>query len=434
MAKQYYFVSDLHFGGDGELQSCDFADEFIAFLKTLAQQGKDTELIIAGDTFGFWELTSSHGPAQLGEIITHHQAIFDQLKETGEHIRITMMAGNHDYDLACDPAFGEKLRQYNIELDPEVSLVREVGGKKIWVEHGQQVDVFNASPDYGNPHALPSGYFITETVVGGASRASAFGKGNWLKDIRSVSIMQIPDWLFSNYFYREMSGVLRWVATPILLLFGITFLALIAEILRRVGVFDANVLLDNPVVRSLGIVGNYLAFIISVNMLVLLFVLIAAVPTIFLYRDLRKTLQRFQLLAQDEAPYDVNTLEPYLARADTVFRDHPEAAVYIFGHTHEAFLHKQDNRAIINTGTWLKILQRVRPLARFMPSVYYPTFRLNYFHISKEPGRLLIRYVEIPKTPEPELGWLQRAMTWRRKPAAPEAIPAETVLELEGGP
>ena len=35
MASEYYFLSDLHFGGDGELQHCDFADEFIAFLKEL---------------------------------------------------------------------------------------------------------------------------------------------------------------------------------------------------------------------------------------------------------------------------------------------------------------------------------------------------------------------------------------------------------------
>ena len=38
MATQYYFVSDLHMGGDGQLQLCDYTDEFIAFLKDLADK------------------------------------------------------------------------------------------------------------------------------------------------------------------------------------------------------------------------------------------------------------------------------------------------------------------------------------------------------------------------------------------------------------
>ena len=42
-----------------------------------------------------------------------------------------------------------------------------------------------------------------------------------------------------------------------------------------------------------------------------------------------------------------------------------------------------------------------------LPAVYYPSYRLNYFRIEKENGHLVIDYVEIPKTPERELTWLQ---------------------------
>ena len=38
MAKKYYLVSDLHMGGDGQLQHCDYAAEFIAFLKGLERR------------------------------------------------------------------------------------------------------------------------------------------------------------------------------------------------------------------------------------------------------------------------------------------------------------------------------------------------------------------------------------------------------------
>ena len=180
MPSEYYFVSDLHFGGDGSLQICDYTEEFVAFLKKLAKKDGEIELIIAGDTFGFWELTTVQGIEQLGEIIKHHTAIFEQLRLTGERVRITMMVGNHDYDLACDPEFAVKLKDYNIELDVSLALIREVGARKIWIEHGQQIDPYNAATDYGNIHAQPAGYFITETLVAGASKYSVFGASDWL--------------------------------------------------------------------------------------------------------------------------------------------------------------------------------------------------------------------------------------------------------------
>ena len=259
MAKEYYFVSDLHFGGDGQLQHCDFAEEFIEFLAELAQGDKDAELIIAGDTFGFWELTTVEGEGKFDEIVKFHLPIFEQIKRTGEKILITMMVGNHDYDLACHPNFKTKLAAYNVRLDTSVSVIREIGGRKIWVEHGQQVDTFNASPDYGNPYALPSGFFITENFVGTASKSSVFGHSDWLKDIRSVAVEVIPEWLASNYFYREMNMLLRWVLLPFLLLWTITTAALVAQALKLLGIFNVNVVLDNPLLRSLGIFGNAVA-------------------------------------------------------------------------------------------------------------------------------------------------------------------------------
>ena len=98
-SRKYYLVSDLHMGGDGELQHCDYTTEFIDFLRGLENEGPDTELLIIGDTFGFWELTNVKGPERLEYIIKGHQAIFDQLRSTGARIKVTMMVGNHDYDL-----------------------------------------------------------------------------------------------------------------------------------------------------------------------------------------------------------------------------------------------------------------------------------------------------------------------------------------------
>jgi len=61
MPEEYFFVSDLHIGGDEQLKLLDFEDEFISFLKMLEQRGGDTELVIIGDAFGLWEFTTAEG-------------------------------------------------------------------------------------------------------------------------------------------------------------------------------------------------------------------------------------------------------------------------------------------------------------------------------------------------------------------------------------
>ena len=428
-AQKYYLVSDLHMGGDGALQHCDYTDEFIAFLKGLENEGPNTELLIVGDTFGFWELTLVRGLEKLDHIIAAHRAIFDQLRVTGARIKVTMMVGNHDYDLACYADFAAKLLAYNIHLDKSLVLIRPVGDKKIiWVEHGQQHDEFNAFPDYGNPYALPVGYFITESFVSGASRHSDFGRGNWLKDIRSVGTMQIPDWILSNYFYREMSAVLRWVLLPFLLLSGVTLAAVAGEILRITGIFDYNILFHNPLMSRLGIINNVLQVVITVNSI---FLILFGVPALLVQRDLLRTLNRFRLLTSHGMTPNPDSEEPYLKAAQAVFQSDPDVVAFIFGQTHAAFLKRGGpaGQVVLNMGTWLKLLHRVPVRFGLLPAVYYPSYRLNYFCVEKQDNHLVITYVRVPKTPESELTWLQRLVTLGKAPKLPDSIPTKTVVD-----
>jgi UDP-2,3-diacylglucosamine pyrophosphatase LpxH len=429
LAQKYYFVSDLHMGGDGQLQHCDYATEFIAFLKALEQEGPETELLIVGDTFGFWELTLVRGTEKLRHIIQAHQAIFDQLRTTGARIKVTMMVGNHDYDLACNPAYLKELQSYNVHLDTNLVLIRTVGGKKIWIEHGQQHDQFNAFRDYGNLYALPAGYFITETFVAGASRYSDFGRGDWLKDIRSVGTVQIPDWFLSNYFYREMGTLLRWLLLPFLLLSGVTFVAILAELLRVFGIFDYNILFHNPVMSRLGIIDNVLQVVIAINSV---FLILFGAPMLLLLHDLTRTLRRFRVLTSHWTMPDLDSEASYVEAAKDVFARDDQVAVYVFGHTHAAFLRQlgSQGRIILNTGTWLKLLHRVPVRFGLLPAVYYPSYRLNYFRIQGEEGALVIDYVTIPKLAGRELTWLQRLVTLGRSPTLSVTIPAKTVLRF----
>src|SRR5262249_55422777 len=148
-------------------------------------------------------------------------------------------------------------------------------------------------------------------------------------------------------------------------------------------------------------------------------------------RDLTRTLRRFRLLTSHGTGPDLSD-EPYLKGAREVFQGDDKVAVFIFGHTHAAFVKRLGaaGQVVLNTGTGLELLGRFPARLGFFPAVYFPSFRLNYFQIRERNHQLVIRYVEIPKKPERELTWLQRLVTLGKQPKAPEAIPEETVIDM----
>ncbi len=430
MPREYFFISDMHIGGDGQLEYCDFEDELIEFLRSL-EEHEDAELIINGDAFGLWEFTTLEGIEKLEALIEQQSRLFEQFKRTGAKVPITIMPGNHDYELACYPEFIGRLKDYNLNLVPEVSITREVAGRKIWIEHGQQHDERNRMPDFGNPYAEPLGYFVTAGIVGAAGRYSEFGRGNWLKDVQAVMpITDIPTWTISNYFYREMGPLLRLVLLPFLLLLGLGIIVVISWLVQTFGLIDFNPILDNPLTDDLGITGHVLRAVMWIEGAIVLLVLLAAIPAAIplgiLLRDLRRTLDRYHIL-KPHAPTD-EADAPYVEAAERVFEQDPIVAVYVYGHTHKASLREVDGRVVLNTGTWLKMPKKVPVLFGYLPPVYRPTFRLNYFKISEEDGRLTIRYEHIWKKPPSELTWSQRLLTLTRRPEAGPPIPEKTVV------
>ena len=131
----YYFISDLHIGGDEALGVCDFEDELIDFLEKLAaKRDEDVELIIVGDAFGLWEFTKVDGADKLEVLIGQFPRIFETFRRTGKTIRITLLAGNHDYELACYPEFVKSLKAYNVHLEQTPSITRKLGKRRLWIE------------------------------------------------------------------------------------------------------------------------------------------------------------------------------------------------------------------------------------------------------------------------------------------------------------
>ncbi|HMB51611.1 MAG TPA: phosphoesterase, partial [Natronoarchaeum rubrum] len=251
------------------------------------------------------------------------------------------------------------------------------------------------------------------------------GKYNWLKDIQSVTPMeQIPEWIASNYFYREMNPLLRYAALPFLLTFQISLGYLLLVLLAVFGVWSMPLRIVHDAFRALGIVGALFDAVIAVNLAIAVLLGVIAVPLYVLVRDVRKTLSRFGLF---EVPEDVS--DPYLDRASEVFEAHPDVAAFVYGHTHRASLRRRDGRAVINTGTWLKRFTRSSARIGVLPPVFYPSFRLSYFRVFEESGDVVVEYDEVEKPNPSELSLLQRAIS--KRPERESAIPDRTVVDDE---
>jgi len=82
---------------------------------------------------------------------------------------------------------------------------------------------------------------VTSKAVGAAGQISEKGKYNWLKDIQSVYPTEdIPYWLVSNYFYKEMSPYLRIILLQFLFLISINFIVLIGAALDTFHITESN--------------------------------------------------------------------------------------------------------------------------------------------------------------------------------------------------
>jgi len=426
MTDTYYFVSDLHIGGDEQLEHVDFLDELLAFLRDLEAGDEDAELIINGDAFGLWEFTREEGPEKFDALLERYPELFEQFESTGGRIPVTLIPGNHDYELAAYPEYVERLAEYNVTLEPDVWIERPVGDHVIRVEHGMQQDPNNRIPDFGNPYANPPGYFVNRHVTSRAGRLSARGKYNWLRDIQAVTPMtRIPEWMISNYFYREMSVWLRFAALPFLLLLnlGIFYLGIYA--LDRLGIWSLPMTLVQGLLGLFGPVGRLVDLVLTANLVVVGLLLAVSIPLFVLARDVRKTLRRFGLVqpARDDEP-----VEKYHDRAREVFGANPAVAVYVYGHTHRPSITRVGDRVVVNTGTWLKRLQRTDPIFGLLPPVYYSSYQLNYVRVTAaDDGGVLVEYDVIDKADPGDETVLQRLLT--RSARSHTSIPHRTTVD-----
>ncbi|ADB60561.1 metallophosphoesterase [Haloterrigena turkmenica DSM 5511] len=427
----YYVISDLHIGGDEQLGEVDFLGELLDFLERLATTDEDAELVINGDAFGLWEFTEVDGLAKFDVLTDRYPELFDQLRETGDSIPITLLPGNHDNELAAYDEYVERLSEYNVDLVRAESITRPVGDRVIYFEHGHQRDPNNRFEDFGNPYETPLGYYYNTNVTSRAGRLSERGRFNWLKDVQAVTPTErVPRWLLSKYFYREMNPLLRYAAIPILLLLNISVLLAALAGLDVAGVWTMPVETADAVLARLGLVGEAVHFLLVVNAAIAGVLVLAGVPLYFILRDVGTTVDRFGVFETD---LTVDPDEPYTAAARELFAERPETAVFCYGHTHRPLLKEVDDRALVNTGTWLKRLHRRDVVAGVLPPVFYPSYQLCAVRIAAESDGVAVEFEEIEKADPSadEITRTERLLTLGRAPT--QTLPDRTVV-ADAGP
>ena len=425
----YYVISDLHIGGDEQLEHVEFMDELLDFLDRLAATEADAELVINGDAFGLWEYTGIEGPAKFDALVETYPELFEALQAAGESIQITLLPGNHDHELAAYDEYVERFAAYNVDLVQAESITRPIGDRTIHFEHGHQQDPNNRIESFGNPHATPLGYFFNTRVTSRAGELSERGRFNWLKDVQAVTPTErIPNWLVSKYFYREMNPALRYAVVPFLFLFNVSAILAILAGLDLVGVWAMPDETIEAFVGQFGRAGTTAYLLLTVNVAIAGLLVLVGIPLTLIVRDARKTVERFGIFETD---LTVDPEEPYEEAAREVFAARPETAIFCYGHTHRPQVKEVDGRLLVNTGTWLKRLHRRDVIAGRLPPVFYPSYQLCAVRIATDPEGVAVEYEGIPK-PSPsakELTLTERLLTLGREPQS--ELPGRAVVSDE---
>ena len=412
----YYVISDLHIGGDEQLEEVEFLEELLGFLRRLEETDENAELIVNGDAFGLWEFTTVEGMAKFDVLVETYPELFEQLRATGENVDITLLPGNHDHELAAYDEYVERFAEFNIALDQSKSLTRPVGDHVVYFEHGHQRDPNNRIDDWGEPNATPLGYYYNTLVTSRAGQLSDRGRYNWLKDVQAVTPTErMPVWLLSKYFYREMNPLLRYALLPFLLLFNISAVLSVVAGLNILGVWSTPVDVTSTFLDQFGTAGTAVWTLLVINVAITGLLLLVGIPVYLLRRDIRKTIDRFGIF---ETGLTVDAAAPYETAAREQFESEPETAVFCYGHTHRPTMQTVDGRLLVNSGTWLKRLHRRDGVIGILPPVFYPSYQLTAVRIGPESEGVAVEYEAIQKpSPSPEeLTLTERLLTLGRKP------------------
>lgn len=223
-----------------------------------------------------------------------------------------------------------------------------------------------------------------------------------------------------------MHPLLRYSLLPFLLLFNISIIVTLFAALSFFNIWSAPAELVTSFLAQFGTAGTAAWGVLAANAVITGLVLLIGVPLYFLRRDIRQTVTRFGVF---ETALTVDPSTPYEDAAREIFTQHPETAIFCYGHTHRPGMQEVAGGLLVNTGTWLKRLHRRDGIIGILPPVFYPSYQLYVVRIAPEDAGVAVEYelIEKPSPKTEELTRTERFLTVGREPE-PE-LPEKKIIE-----
>lgn len=179
-------VSDLHLGAGDRMDDFHADVDFAEFVRSFVM-GPPTELILSGDTFEFLQVVlndvndfewSSHAAVRrLETIMAAHPLVLDALAEFvhGHGNYLTIMVGNHDFELHYESAKALIRQRLNVRDDNErLRFCIRYFGDGLYIEHGNQFEPWNSFVRFegiSQPFELVRGTLAVKSVINPLERS-----------------------------------------------------------------------------------------------------------------------------------------------------------------------------------------------------------------------------------------------------------------------
>jgi UDP-2,3-diacylglucosamine pyrophosphatase LpxH len=409
-------ISDLHLGaGDRKDDFCD-DEALIAFLDHYVSR-EPTELILAGDTFEFLQVslpdvaddewTPRAAARRLQAIIAAHAGVIDALRRfvQQEGNQLTILIGNHDFELHYPTAKAVLREALNLATDDHrLRFGISYHGGGVYIVHGNQFDRWNRFINFASisePFEVVRGTQLVKEVINELEEdrfplaplidnikpSSAFF---WylmsLQRLRDpdarrfvtrgiVGFLQVTAWAPPHHLSSEPDEWLR--NSPLKVLWQP-----IATFRRQ------RVARHQAIARQFGAVAE-------------------AVD------NLPEVVDQVRDEARRQASREVSAFNDEIAREMALLAQQPSYRadrLFVCGHTHLARVIKLDhNRVYINTGTWTDIVFDVETMRR--PTQRYPFLEIINDADGIPHGQLLVWY----GPDQPPRVWVEEEPSRQRK-------------------
>jgi UDP-2,3-diacylglucosamine pyrophosphatase LpxH len=411
------FLSDCHIGGDNGRDIFESQDDLTALFDDLDRESGAVELVLAGDFFDFLRIAdvpAGENRAALTVGKPEYARLFASLRRFAatERRRVTYLPGNHDAEVWWNADLRAELGRQGLVHDFALSYVAAFRGdpaRLIYCEHGNEFDPENAISDYSDRLDRPLGDHIVTDIIPRLPRGRETSVLNLGQIDRVFPLGIVPEWIAGRLFYALVTQAVRWLLLPLLVAYvGYETIAFfVGQGVRAINSLFVHLAYD--VLWLFAAFGVFFALAWRMaNRAVQ-----AARPQVVEAEIIRTRLQRGE--------------RPPLGESVS-----GDISIFVSGHTHAPeladFATPQGGQGFtINSGCWLRQLQRLRAHFR-VPPVFISRFVQTHVRIFRRNGATEIELWEHPRPSPPRLRIVERLAVAGRLPAQPpEGAPPRVI-------